>query len=259
MIDQKNNPSIDEQTARQILDRYVEDCLKIDAHSLIAVFAIGSLAGGYYRPGQSDIDAVLIVENASDPVWGTIEKSSHLLEELNRHYFEIYKIPKAFGPFPLQVKELFPPYDPGADVLTLEIARLKIQGKLVYGHFDLDAVPMPTKDDLLIGAQRFEEWSRDEFSKTEAGKHMSSTACVNTILMHLSRFLLIKKGIFEFNKLKIVARYLENDPPYVNDRAFRLVMTSMSSRQLSEIDAGFLRDYVHELRPKMNAYLEILV
>ena len=53
---------IDETTAWEILRRYVQDCLQIDATSLLAVYAIGSLPAGYYRPGQSDIDFTLRVE-----------------------------------------------------------------------------------------------------------------------------------------------------------------------------------------------------
>ncbi|GAH08711.1 unnamed protein product, partial [marine sediment metagenome] len=51
---------IDEKTAWKILKRYAEDCIQIDSSSLLAIYAIGSLPGGYYRPGQSDIDAILI-------------------------------------------------------------------------------------------------------------------------------------------------------------------------------------------------------
>jgi hypothetical protein len=58
--------TIDEKGAWDILDRYVADCLQIDSDTMMALYATGSLAGGYYRPGQSDIDAVLIVENGLD-------------------------------------------------------------------------------------------------------------------------------------------------------------------------------------------------
>ncbi len=103
---------IDEATGWAILDRYVGDCLRIDAASLLAIFAIGSLPGGYYRPGQSDIDAVLIVQNGSESVWGNSETASPRLHELNERYLQSYQIPKDFGPFPLQPRELNPPYDP---------------------------------------------------------------------------------------------------------------------------------------------------
>ena len=70
---------IDERSAWQILDRYVQDCLDIDRESLRAVYATGSLGGGYYRPGQSDIDAVLIVADGSQDTWGDLEQGSERL------------------------------------------------------------------------------------------------------------------------------------------------------------------------------------
>jgi hypothetical protein len=78
---------IDEHTAWQILDRYAQDCQKIDSASLKAIFAIGSLPAGYYRPGQSDIDALLIVEDGSQSIWGTCTKPSTQLEKLNRREY----------------------------------------------------------------------------------------------------------------------------------------------------------------------------
>ena len=121
---------INERAAWKIVAEYVEDCLRIDCHSLLAIYVIGSLSGGYYRPGQSDIDAVLIVRTGSRSVWGDTDKPSKALQDLNRRYLERYVIPKDFGPFALQERELFPPYDP-EKCLTCEIARLKLQGKCV--------------------------------------------------------------------------------------------------------------------------------
>lgn len=250
---------IDERDAWEILRQYAKDCLKIDSDTLIGLYATGSLPGGYYRPGQSDIDAALIVKNGSEHLWGNSEKASKSLGELNRRYLNRYKIPKDFGPFPLQERELLPPYDPEADVLPLEIARLKIQGKPVYGQFDLDAVPMPTARDFLVGAQRFEEWWRDEFSKTTPPESMSPTGCVNTILIHLGRFLRINKGIIEFNKRKVVPTYLDNDPPFANNKVFCLVEACLAARTLTEADAELLRSYVGKLRSKMNPYLGMVV
>lgn len=251
--------TITEETAWSILHEYARDCLEIDSTTLIALYAIGSLPGGYYRPGQSDIDAVLIVANGSGHIWGNSEEASKSLKELNRCYLERFKIPKDFGPFPLQEIELFPPYSPAADVLTLEIARLKLQGEPVYGEFDLDAVPMPTGKDFLVGAQRFEEWWRDHFSPVTPPAAMGPTGCVNTILIHLGRFLRVKRGIIEFNKLRLVSTYLDNGPPFVNRAVLDLVEKELSSQVLAEDEIELLRSYVSELRPAMNAYLGVVV
>lgn len=249
---------IDENTAWEILQRYARDCLQIDSCNLLAIYAIGSLAGGYYRPGQSDIDAVLIVQNGSEGIWGTGDKPSKPLEELNHRYLEIYQIPKDFGPFPVQEDELFPPYDPEKE-LTSEIARLKLQGKPVYGDFPLETIPMPTPDDFLRDVQHFEEWWRDKFSKSMPPEKMSPHACVNTILMHLSRFLLIKRGIIEFNKYELIGGYLENDPPFVNSEILHLVEKILSFGQTSKAENEHLRQYTGILRVQMNAHLGISI
>jgi len=75
---------IGENKAWRILDAYVEDCLAIDSETLLAPYAVGSLGGGYYRPGQNDIDAVLIVRDGSENIWGTSETVSPALRALNQ-------------------------------------------------------------------------------------------------------------------------------------------------------------------------------
>jgi hypothetical protein len=215
------------------------------------------LGGEYYRPGQSDIDAVLIVEDRSLEIWGDLEEGSARLVALNHVYKERYHIPKSFDPFALQVSQLYPPYDPESDMLPLEIARLKVQGVRVYGDFDLASVPMPSAEDLRRGAARFEAWFRDEFSRSHPISGFSEAACVNTILIHLGRFLRIERGVLEFDKRALVAAYLESDPPFVEEEAFRLVQASLAMRALSASELGKLRRYVVELRTQMNAYLGI--
>ena len=94
-------PVIFVPTAWQIPRQYLAECQEIDSASLLAVYAIGSLGGGYYRPGQSDIDAVLLVKDGSEHIWGTPIAPSEALADINRRYLETYHIPKDFGPFPI--------------------------------------------------------------------------------------------------------------------------------------------------------------
>lgn len=248
---------IAESDAWDILDSYAGDCLQIDSPSLLAIYAIGSLPGGYYRPGQSDIDAVLIVRNGSESIWGNSDTVSARLAALNREYRESYGIPKDFGPFPLQESELYPPYNPDRDLVTLEIARLKLQSKRVHGAFDLAPVPMPTADDFLRDAQRFEEWMRDEFLPITPIEKLSPIACVNCILIYLGRFLRIRRGVIEFNKLKLIDRYLDNEPPFVDKEMFRLVAATLRGDTPSESEIERLRSHTGMLRSQMNVYVGI--
>ena len=247
---------IDEHAAWDILRAYARDCLAISSASLLAIYAIGSLPAGYYRPGQSDIDALLIVRDGSDGIWGSNMHPSKPLEDLNRRYQDAYGIPKDFGPFPVQESELYPPYDVEQELVP-EIARLKLQGKPIYGAYDLDAVSLPTPDDVLRDAQHFEEWWRDEFSKSVLLENLSLMACVNSILMHLRRFLWIKRGVIEFDKRRLVRSYLENDPPFADEDMLYCVEQSLESEAISDSQTELLRAYTGHLRSQMNAYLGI--
>lgn len=230
--------TIDEAAAWDILHRAIEELLAIDTASVLAVYAIGSLGGGYYRPGQSDIDAIFITQDGSTPIWGDHANPSPRLRELNQHYQETYGIGIDLGP--ALASKLFPPYDP-VHISVQGIARLKVQGRCVHGSYDLECVPMPTLEDALQDAQRCETWWRDEYAPTHPIEQMGEIECVNIILNHLKRFLWIKRNIIEFDKRKVVALYLANDPPYVDDAALRLVEASLAGQRLTAEELGQLR------------------
>jgi hypothetical protein len=121
----------------------------------------------------------------------------------------------------------------------------------------LDAVPMPTAEDFRQDAVRFERWWRAEFSKSHPIETFSEAACVNSILMHLGRCLRIERGVIEFNKRLVIARYLENDPPFVDEEAFGLAKVSLASQTLSTSEVEQLRETVKRLRVQMNAHLGV--
>jgi hypothetical protein len=246
--------TIDEPAAWDILHRAITELLTIDTASVLAVYAIGSLGGGYYRPGQSDIDAIFLTQDGSTPIWGDRQNASPRLRELNQRYQELYGIGIDLGP--ALVSKLFPPYDL-AHISVQGIARLKVQGRLVYGHYDLDQVPMPTLADVLHDAQRYEAWWRDEYAPTHPFEQMDEIECVSIILNHLKRFLWLKRGIVEFDKRKVVMLYLANDPPFVDDAALRLVEVSLAGRVITAAELDQLRRWVGQLRPQMNDQLGI--
>jgi hypothetical protein len=248
--------AIDEANAWRILESYCAACAAVDSDSLMAIYAIGSLPAGYYRPGQSDIDAVLIVRDGSEGIWGNINASSERLAGLNAEYQRHYGIPKSFGPFPLEPHELHPPYD--ADkTLTLEIARLKVQGEIVYGDFSLEDVPMPTREDYLADFRRFEDYWDNDFSKKTPVERMTAVQCVNTILIHLHRYLIVEKGIIEFDKRRIVPSCTVRGTPFLYQPALDLVRRHLETGKVSEEETTNLRQYVSDLRHNMNALLGI--
>ncbi len=50
---------------------------------------------------------------------------------------------------------------------------------------------------------------------------------VNSTLMMLKRYLMVKCYIMEFNKFKVIDLYMENNPPYVDEELFEFIEQSL--------------------------------
>ena len=166
----------------------------------MAVYIIGSLGGGYYRPGQSDIDTAVIIRDEA-------KISQEQIEEIANNYYKKYDIPKGFGAEVIRISELSPPYTnrKGEDFFTMAVARLKTQSKAVFGMIDIDNIKMPTIEEFKTDELKGEKWLNDEFGYPVFDK-LQITGCVNCILGCLRGYLIIEKNIFEFNKFLTIAR-----------------------------------------------------
>ena len=60
----KDKDVISEIKALDIVQEFLSELLSISG-DVLALYVIGSLGGGYYRPGQSDIDTVVIVRDSA--------------------------------------------------------------------------------------------------------------------------------------------------------------------------------------------------
>ncbi len=202
------------QFARELSAAYGE--------TVAAVYVIGSLGGGYYRPGQSDIDTFVIIRARRDAVPALAAAIGSIAER----YCREYDVPKGFGAVVASEEQLFPPYVPQEE-LVMEIVRLKAQSRLVYGDFNCDRVPMPDRQAILDAENEFEDWAMSEGKVPP--ESMTRPMIVNSILILLKRYLLLRCGIVEFNKLKVVGLYLAQDPPYIHEEFFRLIDESLAS------------------------------
>ena len=63
---------------------------------------------------------------------------------------------------------------------------------------------MQAYHDFRGGARAFEAWFDEVFLPENPFSEFSEAACVNTILIHLGRFLRIERGVLEFNKRAVV-------------------------------------------------------
>ena len=53
---------ITEAKAMEIVNEFLDE-IRHEDNGVLALYLIGSLGGGYYRPGQSDIDTVIVVRS----------------------------------------------------------------------------------------------------------------------------------------------------------------------------------------------------
>jgi hypothetical protein len=245
-----DNEIISENRAWEIISEFVHDLINLDKNSILAVFAIGSLGGGYYRPGKSDIDTIVIVKNDT---MATQEE----VDRIATGYWQKFHIPKGFGSIMIAERDLFPPYqksDDGDFEFSVEIVRLKLQGKTVYGSYDLSSVPMPTKNELIHDALIMENWFDKEFG-IEMFDKLGYVGCVNTILIYLRRYLMIEKNIFVFNKFSTVENYLNNEPPIIDHQIFALINDILNGHEAIINELDILRRFGNQIRPYMNERL----
>ena len=244
------NAVITEIKAMEIVGEFLDEIRREDS-GILALYLIGSLGGGYYRPGQSDIDTVIIV---SDNTAITQER----MDEIAKNYWHKYNVPKGFGSIMIRLSEFSPPYTKGEIEefeFTVEIARLKTQGKAVFGEIDLNDIKMPSKEDFIKDAIIMEKWFAKEFGDPMFDK-LQITGCVNTILGCLRRYLMIEKNVFEFNKFLTIETYMRHDPPIVNLPVFDFIHKKLKDGIVgSDDDLRMLRECGTQFREYFNKRL----
>ncbi|MCL2776338.1 MAG: nucleotidyltransferase domain-containing protein [Oscillospiraceae bacterium] len=241
---------ITEAEAMKIVDEFLNEIRRED-NDILALYLIGSLGGGYYRSGQSDIDTVIIV---SDKAAITQKR----MDEIANKYWKSYEIPKGFGSIMIRLSEFLPPYTKSEAEefeFTVEIARLKTQGKAVYGSINLDDVKMPSKEDFIKDAIIMEKWFAKEFGDPMFDK-LQIIGCVNTILGYLRRYLMIEKDVFEFNKFLTIETYMRHEPPIVNEAVFEFIHKKLKEEIIGDDDdLKMLRECGTQFRDYFNKRL----
>ena len=211
--------------AISIATKFAEELNSKYKEKILAVFAIGSLGSDYYRPGQSDIDTVVITACNRNEVT-EIDKE---VEAIADRYWKEYDVPKGFGAIVFAEEQLYPPYI-AKEELILEILRLILQSKLIYGYYDIKKILVPDKQAMIDNENAFEDWfveNPDEDEKEAEAQttfsELDKQVFINSTLWHIRRYLMIKCDIIEFNKFKMIDLYLKNNPPIINEEAFDLI------------------------------------
>ena len=169
-------------------------------NSILGIFVIGSLGADEYIPGRSDIDSTLVTRDTV---------SQDLRDRLQNTRAELvlkYGIPKGFGGIILPEEDLHPPYDPEKEFVP-EIYRLLIQGKRIWGNYDLTHVPTPTRSDFRAYARVFYTWLRSDRPDVEH----SVVAAVNRMLQEIRLLMWDKTDSFILNKRELIPTFLQSD------------------------------------------------
>ena len=194
---------IHKDQAWAIARTFAEDAANLLRQGLLAVYVIGSLAGGNYRPGRSDIDTLLIVSS------GSTTSDQNAVEDLRRRVRAAHGGLKDFGAVVITEGKLQPPYDP-VEELVPEILRLKHQGALIWGAFDLASVPDPTRDDFVAYVRVFYPWLRELIDRRPQ-EYRSVDAAVNTILYELRLLIWNRTGDYVLDKHRVIPAAVELD------------------------------------------------
>lgn len=216
--------------AIKIAKKFANELKEKYGDKLLAVFVIGSLGSDYYRPGQSDIDTVIIT--ACDRKDASIMDKE--IESIADRYWKEFNVPKGFGAIVFAEEQLYPPYVPKEE-LILEILRLKMQSKLIDGFYDIDNIPMPDKQAIIENENAFEDWMENSKKENEPiddkteFSDLDKQVFINSTLWHIKRFLMIKCDVIEFNKYKVIDLYLKNNPPIVNQEIFDLITDALNN------------------------------
>ena len=210
-----------------IVKEFAEEVQNVLKDNFLAVFAIGSLGSDYYRPGQSDIDTIIITSHKRE----NLKIYRKEIRKLADSYQEKFDVPKGLGAILLAEEQLYPPYI-AEEELILEIYRIKLQSKMIYGNYDITKIPNPTKKDIIEDAKSFEKWRQEEQKNNPDFKINSNIMLVNSTLMMLKRYLMIKCDIIEYNKFKVIDLYIKNNPPYVDEELFEFIEKSLHNEDI---------------------------
>jgi hypothetical protein len=246
---------LDETGAWRILHAFTRDCMLRDPGSLRAVYAVGPLAGGYYQAGSCDLQLVLIAADSSRPTWGRCFAPGPALEVLNERYRRTYHLSEESGASALLESELTPPYR-NVQAVPL-IARLKYEGRLLWGSDNLAELAMPTAKDERRAARQYERWWAQAYPGDEEVFQLDLPACVGAIREHIFRYLWIENDEIVFQPVRQLQRFQVTNPPGLDITAVRLVERYLAGHDLSDFELDLLRGWLVELRAVMNAHLNL--
>ncbi len=178
-----------------------------------AIFSIGSLPGGYFRPGQSDLDVLVLLRGTpnAEMVFSAAQQEEKQQLETLAAQAAPYEMELIF------LHESRLQRDPQTGRLPYAdfVQRLLSQSKLLWGAFDLSSLEAPGTEDLACAFRRYLEY----LQKKHGGdlqifwKKGGIAELLKHALVLMRTFLQVQRGELEYDKTQLVRRYCESQAP----------------------------------------------
>lgn len=246
---------MNEEQAWRLLHEFAREASSIDPPRVKAIIAIGSLPGGYYRQGQSDLDVVILTADA-DQALG-LDKTNFLtaISETVKKFQSCCDEETKLEAILLSETDLSATNAEGLLLNPQLNARLKVQGHILFGGYDLGLVPMPSPRDLL---NEFRQNETRDMSEGEAQDEQPDPSGLIKYAFYLIRsYLSIVHSVFDFNKLTLLDTYKKHTPLYEDETFFELINKSLTGEQLDPQKIAELNTHVNNLRLKITSQLRL--
>ena len=201
------------EAANLELETFASSANALGLRQARAIIAIGSLPGGYFRPGQSDLDLIVLFHGTppADAAFSQAER-----EEMER----LKKLAAQASPFEIELIFLHESRlarDPLTGCLPYAdfVQRLRSQSKLLWGRVDLASLTAPEREDFVCAFKRYLEYEQDKLGMefSQAWTQSPLAELLKHALVLMRTFLLVRRGILEYDKTRIARLYTENRPP----------------------------------------------
>ncbi len=233
------NEILNKHEALKIIDEFAILLSNCKGCEEITIFCVGSLAEDDFRANSSDIDVVVVTKN--DTNLNSVKKFSNEIINIikKKHQTNI-----EFDAYVKPEKEVFPPYEFGQNQ-TIEAMRLKKQAKLVKGKFNIDNIPVPTKDDFLADAIM-----RDKKMQKDIGERfideISPKETINLILEYFRLNLMLSYEQIEFNKTKLIEEYYKKGQ--INVDTYNVLKKMRKGEEVSDEELKNIKKLVKQKR-----------
>ena len=241
---------LSEEQAWQVVSVCTTEIASLKLEGLTAIAVIGSLPGGYYRPGQSDLDLVLLF--SSFPNLTDLE--AMLANAISAGLKKNVPDPSLVDleAYPRLEAEILPNPETGRIPRPDLAARLQTQGKVLWGNLPMASLRMPTALEWTAEMDQFiDYWEM----KNPQGSEVPPRAAVGFVLS-LMRLFLATTGLVEYDKRRLLGVFSANAeevqlPPIIPE----VLNLSLAGQPLSQGQYATFLGSLPDFQAKIRALL----